>query len=106
MAVLEGRGRHVLSDRTQSMEAGDVLFVRPRDLHAMEGWAPAGLRFINVAFPATHWRTFLHLAEATDSWETAEAPPRWRLTGDAAGRARAVFEVALARCQRNPTMVD
>lgn len=150
MAVLDGRGRHLLPDRSQPMEAGDVLLARPRDRHAMQGLAPAGMRFVNIAFPATQWRTFLHLADSgspTDAgsdtnpgtnpgaglgaeltgrqspsrrtgarstsslahaWENAPAPPRWELSASPewVDRAREIFELALARFHRDPTMLD
>ncbi|WP_255951105.1 helix-turn-helix transcriptional regulator [Streptomyces odontomachi] len=108
MGVASGQGRQLLVDGAQQLHAGDVVLVRPRDRHAMQGFAAGGLTFVNVAFPAALWRGFVGLSglDPSGSWESAALPPHWRLAGRGAERAAAVFQRALTRYQHRPTMLD
>ena len=57
MVVLDGAGWQDRGDGLQSLRPGEVLLVRPGDHHALSSADAAGLRFFNVAFPATAWRS-------------------------------------------------
>src|SRR5690242_9913056 len=87
MVVVDGDGRHELSSAhgpatVRSLRPGDVILVRPRDRHTIVG----GVRFYNIAFPATGWRAFEGLAKLDPEWERTLVPPHERL---AAGDDRA-----------------
>ncbi|WP_020496686.1 AraC family transcriptional regulator [Sciscionella marina] len=105
MSIIEGNGLHHLDSGAQQLRAGDVTFVRPRDVHAMQGLAPRGMRFVNIAFPAAAWHGFVDIARI-GTWEDATAAPLWRLSGSAVRRAREVFGRALERFHAHPTMLD
>ncbi|AXK35004.1 AraC family transcriptional regulator [Streptomyces armeniacus] len=111
MAVVSGHGRHLLPDCSQELRAGDVALARPHDRHALQGLAPVGMHFVNVAFPAALWRGFVDLAgfEAAEEWNESAAPPHWRLADRAdrtAERAAEIFQRALTRYHPRPAMLD
>lgn len=88
MAVTAGVGEHhvVTADgdlRVLPLRGGDVVLVRPRDRHAIL----AGVRFYNVAFPATTWRAFAALANIDAELERAVLPPHTTVDDDRAARA-------------------
>ncbi|MFQ6546546.1 AraC family transcriptional regulator [Aestuariibius sp. 2305UL40-4] len=35
--IQHGRARHRINDRAQELEEGDIVFIRPRDVHALQG---------------------------------------------------------------------
>ena len=108
MGVLDGHGEQRVETGTQSLAAGDVVLVRPRDRHAIAGRPPHGLAFVNVAFPADAWRGFLDLTRIDPhrGWDRRRQPPLVSLRGEQAAAMRASFGRALARFQDSPTMVD
>lgn len=76
MAVVAGAGEQLVShagrpEQAQPLHPGDVVLVRPRDHHTIVG----PLRFYNIAFPATGWRTFAGLAGLDPRWATGALPP-------------------------------
>jgi AraC family cel operon transcriptional repressor len=72
MAVVSGVGEQVVSQAgVQPLRPGDLVLVRPRDHHTIIG----PLRFYNIAFPATGWRTFAGLAGLDPRWGTGALPP-------------------------------
>src|SRR3954469_9695254 len=68
--VLAGRGIHRVGSAPQPLEAGDLVLVRRSDEHAFAATAPAGLQFVNIAFPVASWRDFLGLTDL-------DAAARW-----------------------------
>lgn len=64
MAVVAGTGEQCLATGKQPLAAGDVVLVRPRDRHALVGTPPKGMTFVNVAFPADAWRSFIEIGRA------------------------------------------
>ncbi|WP_212732716.1 helix-turn-helix transcriptional regulator [Streptomyces oceani] len=108
MALISGSGRQLSPDGEQRLAAGDVVLVRPRDRHALQGAAPGGMEFVNIAFPTVLWRGFSALvgAETVGGWEEPVVPPIWRLRGEPAGVAAEVFQRALDRYQDQPAMFD
>lgn len=106
--VCAGKGRHWNGEQAVPLQAGDLVLARPRDSHAFAGMAPAGLRFINVAFPAAAWRAFLALAEppACAGWDMAPEPPMAHLSGGAVPSVEAAFLDVLAAYHRRPAMLE
>ncbi|HEV8248092.1 MAG TPA: cupin domain-containing protein, partial [Polyangiaceae bacterium] len=47
-----GTGLHRVNGSVKPLNAGDVWFMRARDVHAAEGSAPHGVSFVNVSFQA------------------------------------------------------
>jgi len=78
---------------------GNVTLIRPRDQHLIGG----RVRFYNIAFPATGWRTFVNLAGVDRSWDARAQPPQRQLSDDRAERACAAI---LERFHGAPTELD
>lgn len=107
IGVLHGRGEQRLGTGRQTLQAGDVVLVRPRDQHSLRGLPPDGLTFVNVAFPADVWRGFLDLSglDPRGRLEHSVEPPKFPLQDSAAAAMRATFLEALTGFQRSPTML-
>src|SRR5205823_1518765 len=97
MAVADGAGEQDLGGWVQPLEPGDVILMRPRDQHAIAG----RVRFYNIAFPATGWRTFAGLLGM--DWDAPARPPSCRVADELALDACAV---ALRRFHESPTALD
>jgi AraC-like DNA-binding protein len=97
MAVADGAGEQDLGSWRQPLRPGDVIVMRPRDQHAISG----RVRFYNVAFPATGWRTFAGLLGA--DWDTGAQPPCCRVED---ARALDACATALRRFHESPTPLD
>jgi len=102
MAIVAGDGEQLVSHaggpaRRQPLHRGDLLLVRPRDHHTIVG----ALRFYNIAFPATGWRTFVGLAGADRG--AGSVPPLVRPSDDRGAQACAA---ALDRFHDAPRHVD
>ena len=108
MAVVDGNGAQLLSSGVQKLRAGDVVLVRSRDEHALRGLGPDGVTFVNIAFPATAWRTFVQLAgvDPADALDRSAEPPHFRLPADQADQVAAIARTALARFRQAPTRLD
>jgi AraC family cel operon transcriptional repressor len=108
MGIVAGSGEQRLATGTQPLAAGDVVLVRPRDQHAIAGAPPDGMTFVNVAFPADAWRSFVDLTgvDASNAWERSAEPPLFTVPDHERGRMRAAFEAALSAFQQSPTMLD
>ncbi len=54
--VTEGVGRHIINGEDRRLETGDLVLIRPQDVHGFTSLAglPA-LRFVNVAFHSALW---------------------------------------------------
>ncbi|MBT2395375.1 AraC family transcriptional regulator [Streptomyces sp. ISL-100] len=107
VCVVAGRGTHRVGGRELPLRAGGLVLVRPRDRHGFSGAGPDGVRFVNVAFPVTAWRSFADLAgvdSATD-WDRQDLPPQ-AADGPAAAALAAEFQLALEAYQRGPRMLD
>jgi AraC-like DNA-binding protein len=97
MAVTDGEGEQDLGSWRQPLRPGDVILMRPRDQHAITG----RVRFYNIAFPATDWRTFAGLLGM--DWDAAAQPPYCRVEDEQALDACAT---ALRRFHESPTALD
>lgn len=97
--VLGGRGTHRINGSLTELSPGDLVLMRPSDIHGYRVGPGQELAFINVAFPESAWSAFLALAEVADDWQTGVAPPSWSLGPAAHGRAEGIFRQALADFQ-------
>ncbi|MGV3614836.1 MAG: helix-turn-helix domain-containing protein [Fimbriimonas sp.] len=94
--VLGGHGSHQVNGRTVPLAAGDLVLIRPRDVHGYRVVPGQELTFLNVAFPETAWTAFLALAEFSPRWDLPSAPPAWTLEPALHARAEGIFRQALA----------
>jgi AraC family cel operon transcriptional repressor len=60
--VEAGQGGHRLNGRERPLAAGQLVFVRDRDMHAFIG----PVTIVNVAFPAGRWRALLRRYRISD----------------------------------------
>ena len=61
--VLSGSGDHWLNGAVHVLAAGDLIFLRPDDCHAIAVRPGTGLEFVNIAFAAPAWERFAELAQ-------------------------------------------
>lgn len=104
MVVVAGDGEHHVyaangPPQVIPLHGGDVVLVRPRDRHAIAG----AVRFYNIAFPASSWRSFVVLAKVDTGWERAPGPVHSTVAGD---RAATLCAELLDRFHRKPTDLD
>lgn len=104
MLVREGAGEHPLTPaggtpRISRFRRGDLVFLRPDDIHAIVVPPGGRLHWINIAFPAASWYAFRAAAGlAADAWDDAPLPAAVNVEGrlpEATDR----FEEALRRFQ-------
>lgn len=110
MAVVDGAGRQELRapggrSVVLPMRSGDITLVRPGDEHALSAVGATGVRFYNIAFPASSWMTFADLA-GTGSWTDAPLPPQQHLDTTGLGVALGACQTALDRFQHAPATLD
>ena len=106
MYVYEGGARHYQRDRIDRLRSGELLLVRPRDLHTVAARPGDETVFTNIAFPANEWEAFCATAGVNpDSpWASASAlAPSWHATSDQAARLAAAFDAALKAYLRGPS---
>lgn len=108
MLIIAGHGEHRLATGIRELRAGDLVLVRPSDQHAMRGSPQSGMSLINVAFPATAWRSFTELAQvdAGGDWDRCREPPWFRLCGSDAEEASAACNAVLSAFHGVPSMLD
>jgi AraC family transcriptional regulator, dual regulator of chb operon len=108
IGVVDGRGHQHLGTGTQPLAAGDIVLIRPHDEHAIAGRTAGGLAFVNVAFPADAWRSFVDLSRADPygRWDRLARPPPVSFGGPQEAAMRASFDRALERFHAAPTMRD
>lgn len=100
--VEQGRTRHWINAVEETLEAGDMVFIRPSDVHAFQAQADIGCRIMNVMFRP---ETAAHIVEryADDFagrmfWSDADLPATVRMTG--AQRERAINLIQSMRSTR------
>ncbi len=83
MVVAEGAGEQRLAGGTQRLRPGDIALVRPGDQHGITGAGPDGMRFYNIAFPASTWHGFTALVglDQAAAWDASALPPLRTGTG-------------------------
>lgn len=110
MAVIEGEGQQKVSTNggpsiVQPLRPGDVMLMRPLDVHALSGDGTPGMRFFNIAFPSAAWHAFADLADLDPSWSTASTPPQARFD-PADDRVLDIFHAVIDRFRNAPTTMD
>ncbi|MEV4171346.1 AraC family transcriptional regulator [Nonomuraea sp. NPDC049709] len=103
--VTAGAGAQRVGDAEMPLRAGDLMLVRPPDLHEFAATA-AGMRFVNIAFPSERWRAFADLAglAGTAEWDRRELPLIARTDLD--GPVAAEFARVLGACTGTPRVLD
>lgn len=48
--IERGTGVHIINSRRDPLQAGDVVFIQPADVHGFQARAPGGFVLVNVAF--------------------------------------------------------
>ncbi|MDR3708596.1 MAG: AraC family transcriptional regulator [Capsulimonadaceae bacterium] len=78
MYVHQGRVRHVLPDRADILQTGDLVLVRPQDAHSVRSKPGEPALIFNVAFPAISWRDYCRLIriDADRPWPSSGVGPR------------------------------
>lgn len=106
--VVSGSGRHRVGQAEFELGAGDLVLVRQTDQHAFAASRDPALAFINVAFPAGMWHSFLTLSGLDPILAQIHGPipPAVNLDRPDRRRATETFERALARFGDDPTAFD
>lgn len=83
--IESGRARHWINGGEDALERGDLVFIRPRDLHALQADADLGCRILNVIFREATGRHLVdRYGDAFDGrffWRDTRDPQRIRLEG-------------------------
>ncbi len=109
MYVLEGSGTHAINDRALPLAAGDLVFVRPRDCHAIAVRPGSNLLFVNIAFPADAWAAFCALAGLTHDAFSAQSrtpAPTVRVLAERRDECARAFHRALRAFQEAPSRLE
>ena len=107
--VLSGTGDHRLNGVEQALAAGDLIFLRPDDCHAITVRAGAELEFVNIAFAAPAWERFAELTQLPRDAFSAHgigAPPVARVPAERQAACAAHFRRALRVFHQEPTRLD
>jgi AraC family cel operon transcriptional repressor len=104
--VEAGAGWHRLNGARQPLRAGDVLCIRPEDVHGLEAEPGGTLTIVNVAFPAStlaHLRSRYFPRETRWFWSPRRHPVPARLGPAALARlGQAARELAPAARESAP----
>ena len=87
--MLTGRARHTAGKTTQNLQAGDVVFIRPSDVHKYAKLRDEEFTFCNLTFTqSTMQSAFLYLGEGFPSEKMlkSDAPPCARMDSHALKR--------------------
>ncbi len=103
MFVLAGAAAHPVNGAARELRPGDLVFLRPPDVHAIQVPPGGKLHHINVAFPADAWRRFCEVAGGVGAeWETGDLPAAVSVPEERRAACAAVFQAALLAFQRHP----
>ena len=109
MYVLEGAGMHWIGSETRPLRAGDLLWIRDRDRHAVFVRPGQKMHFVNVAFRRDVWADFRRLALGADgpaAWEASTEPSSVHVPPARRGECAAAFQTALQAFHARPTRLD
>lgn len=98
MYVLAGRGIHLVNHQQLLLRAGNLIFIRPDDCHAIIGRDGTDLQFVNVAFPQEAWAAFRSLARLsgdTLAGGASSLPPSVEVPAERREECERVFRRAL-----------
>ncbi len=79
--VERGRGQHQINHQRQSLEPGDVVFVRASDVHGFRSRTGSTLVFVNLAFSQNTLKQLRqrYAADTAWPWHDERMPEVWRL---------------------------
>lgn len=109
MYVLAGSGSHEINGHAFPLAAGDLLFIRPRDCHAIVVRPGNDLHFVNIAFPADAWAAFCVLSALTDdafSPQSSAPVPAVRVPVERRGECAHAFQRALRAFHVAPSRLE
>lgn len=109
MYVLTGMGIHEINGRALPLVAGDLLFIRPRDCHAIAVRPGNDLHFVNIAFPADAWTSFCVLSGITDdafSPQSIAPAPAVRVPVERRDECAQAFQRALRAFHTAPSRLE
>lgn len=107
--VLSGTGEHQVNGVEQVLAAGDLVFLRPDDCHAITVRAGTELEFVNIAFAAPAWERFAELTQLPGDTFVAHdiaVPPVARVPPEWQGTCAAHFRRMLRVFHQEPTRLD
>ncbi len=109
MYVLAGTGSHEINGHTLPLVAGDLLFIRPRDCHAIAVRSGNDVHFVNIAFPADTWTAFCALSGPTDdafSPQSIAPAPAVRVPVERRDECAQTFQRALRAFHAAPSRLE
>ncbi len=83
--VTQGTALHMINDTIQTLEKGDMVFLRPSDTHTYNFHYSEDFRILNIGFSTAHYesiKTFLHNHNAFHRFESAPLPSTIHITGE------------------------
>lgn len=89
--IEEGRARHRRNDHEEILAAGDLVLIRPQDVHSFATVDQAGFTMVNVVFRADLLET-LRQRHGSGLWPWDEAAPRRQLDAQQVDRLQAWAE--------------
>ncbi len=98
MYVLAGHGIHLVNGQRLPLRAGDLVYIRSDDCHAIIARDGAHLQFVNVAFPQDAWTAFRTMAWLSDdTWmgDSSSLPPSVEVPVEQREECERVFRRAL-----------
>ncbi|HVF74460.1 MAG TPA: AraC family transcriptional regulator [Acidimicrobiales bacterium] len=107
MVVVAGSGTHRAGTDVYALEQGDVVVVRPHDVHTILAPPNGNLHFVNIAIPAATWSSVLAVGGLPASlWDRERSPVHVRLgAGDVATAVAAALE-AVGQYHARPDPLD
>lgn len=104
MYVLDGTAQHRINGENHPMQAGDLIFIRPDDYHAMRGKGTGRVFFINIAYPIRSWEGFQRMWGLEIPSGAGQAqPPVARVPASQQEECAQVFHRALRAYHEAPT---
>ena len=107
--VLSGSGDHRLNGSAFELTAGDLVFLRPDDCHAIAVRPGNSLEFVNIAFAAPAWARFAELAQLPGDAFTADGratAPTARVAPDRQAACATLFQRTLRVFHQTPARLD
>lgn len=106
--ALDGTGSQSVGGEVLPMRPGFMALVRPPDRHDFAVAAGRRLQFINLAFPAATWQTFVDLADLQQAgdWDRADEPPHTLVASADIEGVSAEFHRALRCFLQGPRTID
>ena len=109
MYVAEGCGSHWLGGEPFTLSVGDLLLIRPQDVHAVRVSAGQTLHFLNIAFLEGSWRDFCLAARLTPEfarWAAAAHPLSVSVPHAVQGDCAEAFRRALGAFVKSPSYLE